>query len=640
MPRSNIDQALVTGLTLVANHALVSLVQDGLAAAALALVAGVDYAEHDRRWGQTTLALDLAGVAASLAVQRALPQRPRESILRSATRTGAWFTGAAAGAASIVGAYQEAQAASGRRSRFPVGLPITVAATAATEVRRRRFARRNEGLPAQSGQVDVMQSLAMSGAVTAASIGFATATRLVSDAIGDRVSRVLPGSTAFWRPVGRLATLGAIAAGVNAVARKVLSNIELKGEAFETAFDLPPPVAEVSGSSTSLVPFETLSLQGRRYVWNLVRPDVIASLMDEPAVAAPIRAYVGLASAPTEDERVELAMAELDRTGAFERSWLMFTSPTGTGYVNYAAVGALECLSRGDCATLAMQYSSRPSVLSLDRIDEGRHHADKMTAAIGARLAAMPEDRRPKFVVFGESLGAWTSQDPFEGRGTKGLQERCITHAIWIGTPYLSKWKDQVLHGDGPEIDRRLVGVFDNIGEWEQLSADERDTIRYVMITHQDDGVALFGPDTLLRAPDWLGPAETRPGRVPRGMRWMPTASFLQGLVDMKNSATVVPGQFDAVGHDYRLDLVPFFNAVLGFGEPRERVDRIVERLELQELNRARWIRSHSAAGESLAAAVAIRWMEEERAAGRDPDALLEASVRALIDQLDDSSTA
>ena len=73
-----------------------------------------------------------------------------------------------------------------------------------------------------------------------------------------------------------------------------------------------------------------------------------------------------------------------------------------------------------------------------------------------------------------------------------------------------------------------------------------------------------------------------------------------------------------------------------GSTSPPERVDQIVDRLERQELNRARWIESHGAAGTSLAAAVAIRWMDEERAAGRDPDAALEASVRALIEQLDD----
>ena len=76
------------------------------------------------------------------------------------------------------------------------------------------------------------------------------------------------------------------------------------------------------------------------------------------------------------------------------------------------------------------------------------------------------------------------------------------------------------------------------------------------------------------------------------------------------------------------------------FGATTDLVHRIVERLETQELNRTRWIASHQAAGSSLAAAVAIRWMEGERQAGRDPDAALEASVRALIAELPDDASA
>ena len=55
----------------------------------------------------------------------------------------------------------------------------------------------------------------------------------------------------------------------------------------------------------------------------------------QPAVADPVEVYVGLDNAPTPRARAELALAEMDRTGAWERSLLMLVSPTGTGYVNY-----------------------------------------------------------------------------------------------------------------------------------------------------------------------------------------------------------------------------------------------------------------------------------------------------------------
>ena len=60
-------------------------------------------------------------------------------------------------------------------------------------------------------------------------------------------------------------------------------------------------------------------------------------------------------------------MRELEDMGAFERKVLCFCSPTGTGYLNYVMMETLEYLTGGDCATFALQYSLRPSFISLDR---------------------------------------------------------------------------------------------------------------------------------------------------------------------------------------------------------------------------------------------------------------------------------
>ena len=150
------------------------------------------------------------------------------------------------------------------------------------------------------------------------------------------------------------------------------------------------------------------------------------------------------------------------------------------------------------------------------------------------------------------------------------------------------------------------------------------------MITHHDDGVALFGPELAIQAPEWLGPVDERPSHVPKGMRWMPSVAFFQVLVDMKNSATVVPGQFAAKGHDYRADLLPFFHATLGFEATDEQLDRITGYLEFEELRRSRWIEAHGATGKSLAAAVLERLLEEQREQGVDPNARLVQIVREL----------
>jgi len=451
-------------------------------------------------------------------------------------------------------------------------------------------------------------------------------------AIAGRVARlaagVLPGSETVWRPLGHAASLGMILAGGRAAAQRIFRMMEREQFAVEPAIDIAPLYPEVSGGEGSLVDFRTLAKMGRRFVWTARIPEIIEEVTGEKAKAMPIRAYVGLKSAATEEERVALAVAELERTGAFDRSWLMITTPTGTGYGNYAAAGTLEFLSLGDCANVAMQYGARPSPISLDRVSDGRAQARLLVDAIHAKLAARPADQRPKVIMFGESLGAWSSQDAFIDQGTQGLLDVGIDYAIWIGTPSESKWKEQVLRDDRPDVDPSLIGVFNDIDEWEALPAAERDRIRYVMITHYNDGVAVFGPGLAVQAPDWLGDPETRPPTVPKSQRWAPITAFVQALIDNKNAARVVPGVFNADGHDYRGDLVPFFNALLGFGVSSDRRAAIVAALETEEARRTRWITERGDVGESMAAAILDVVRKEE------PDAFADAVRRVEHDFL------
>ena len=103
-------------------------------------------------------------------------------------------------------------------------------------------------------------------------------------------------------------------------------------------------------------------------------------------------------------------------------------------------------------------------------------------------------------------------------------------------------------------------------------------------------------------------------------MRWTPTTGFFQVLVDMKNAANVVPGVFAATGHDYRADLLPFFNAVLGLDATPDQLASIGAWLEARESVQSQWMKAHGAVEKSLAATVLQRLMQEERDAGRDPD--------------------
>ncbi|MGZ8764577.1 MAG: alpha/beta-hydrolase family protein [Acidimicrobiia bacterium] len=637
MPRNTMDQAIVTGLSIAANHALVSLVQESIQSGALLVLGGGKRKGRnfdDRTWSQATIALDLVAVGAGIAIQRGLRQRHREPLPRATARTGGFVLAASGGAGAIIGVLQEAFAFSRGKARgtVPMVVPAASALAVVGEYRRRRAEHLDTGLPPEGVAASPAKALALGVLVTGAVSSMGLGERVLADAVATGTGRVLRVNPELLRPLGHAAAMLALTGATRVLVEKMYGSIEKREESVEAAFDVPPPNPFVSGSLDSHVDFSTLARQGRRFAWTVTSVDKIEEVMGEAATASPIRVYVGLESAEDEDARVALVLDELDRTGAFDRSWLLVDSPTGTGYVNYAAVNALELLSRGDCATVAMQYAAKPSVLSLGQVNEGRRQARLLLNALHARLTTMPADRRPKLVLFGESLGAWTSQDPFVDRGTQGLVDTGIDHSIWIGTPHFSKWKEQVLFDDRPDVDAGLVGVFSEIEEWKALEPAEREKLRYVMITHHDDGVAVFGPELAIQAPEWLGPPETRPTHVPRAMRWVPTTTFFQVLVDMKNSANVVPGKFAAKGHDYRGDLLPFFHATLGFAATEEQLDRIGTWLELEELQRSEWIKAHGAAGKSLASAIIEATIVEARELGEDANAVLARLVHAVAE--------
>jgi hypothetical protein len=81
----------------------------------------------------------------------------------------------------------------------------------------------------------------------------------------------------------------------------------------------------------------------------------------------------------------------------------------------------------------------------------------------------------------------------------------------------------------------------------------------------------------------------------------------------------VVPGQFEAEGHDYRADIVPFFDGVLGFESSPDLLDRITAALEEEEAFRTEWIAEHGQVGRSMASVVLSEVRESH------PEVFLEA---------------
>ncbi len=236
--------------------------------------------------------------------------------------------------------------------------------------------------------------------------------------------------------IGRAVNAAIWGAGAAALYNTGVARIARANEKIEPGYDNPPTSPHVSGGPGSISPFEELGLQGRRYVTDVVTTELIESTLGEPAVAQPVRAYVGVNSEPVYPAgRSEMMCDEMERVGAFDRSHLLLFSPTGTGWVDQAVVSAAELFTRGDMATACVQYGRSPSFLAVQTVALGRSQFRLLMWSVKQRLAERPPEKRPKVFVFGESLGAWSSSDIVMRTGIEGLDHYGIDRALWFGLP-------------------------------------------------------------------------------------------------------------------------------------------------------------------------------------------------------------
>ena len=122
------------------------------------------------------------------------------------------------------------------------------------------------------------------------------------------------------------------------------------------------------------------------------RPDVVRAARPSPAARPwtrcgwPSRCDAGDARA-----RADRAVRELVEAGGLDRAVLLVVLPTGSGWVNPAAVDAVELLAGGDVATVTVQYDDRPSYQSFlsgggDRAaEQARALLDALDRALVAR---------------------------------------------------------------------------------------------------------------------------------------------------------------------------------------------------------------------------------------------------------------
>lgn len=317
-----------------------------------------------------------------------------------------------------------------------------------------------------------------------------------------------------------------------------------------------------TGSAGSLIRWDDLGRMGRSAVSSGPTRTEIAALTGQPAME-PLRVYVGLNSADAIDARASLALAEMIRVGAFERSALVVTTPTGTGWLDPASQMPLEFLLHGDVATVAVQYSYLPSWLAL--MVEPSYGADTARALfrkVYDHWHALPKASRPRLYLHGLSLGALNSDlsvdlldvigDPFDG-------------ALWSGPPFQSRTWGQAtrerLPGSPAWLPRLRAGSVIRFAGPRATAAPTTDTnvdataardpgtdwgpMRIVYLQYASDPITFFETRSAVRAPDWM--TAPRGPDVSPELRWYPIITFLQLGLDMAIATTTPMGH----GHVY-----------------------------------------------------------------------------------------
>ena len=330
----------------------------------------------------------------------------------------------------------------------------------------------------------------------------------------------------------------------------------------ETDPDFSPPTSPLlSGGPGSLVSWESLGHQGRVFMSGGPTVDQLSKFNGTEAVE-PIRAYAGLNSADGIKATAALAARELQRTGGLNRAVVAVATTTGTGWINEAEASSLEYMYNGNTAIVSMQYSFLPSWLSflVDK-ENARQAGQALFEAVDALVRAMPENTRPKLVVFGESLGSFGGEAPF--LSLNNLIAR-TDGALFSGPTFQNTiWTDLTrnrdadspewlpIYGKGQNV--RFAAKAENLGR----PSDPWGEPRVVYLQHASDPIAWWSPDLLFTKPDWL--REQRGYDVSPRMEWIPVVTFLQVSADMAVAVDVPDGH----GHVYVRDVANAWAAIL-----------------------------------------------------------------------------
>ena len=353
------------------------------------------------------------------------------------------------------------------------------------------------------------------------------------------LTAVVLGSLLWW-----------IASGAFVNAFFTASNWIFSGRDLQDNPGVTMPASELrSGSPESLVAFEDLGRQGRTFVATGPTAADIDQVTGGGAID-PIRAYVGLRSADTVQERADLLLDELQRTGAFNREVLVLASVTGTGFIDPHSVDPLEYLWNGDTAIAGVQYSYLPSWISLLADQEEVEQTSQVVfRTIHDHWSTLPAADRPELYLYGLSLGTTGVESVLS---SIDILNEPIAGALMTGPPFLNEMRYEITRDRDagspawlPTFnDGRTVRFADESGVSERGGPVWGDT-RVLYLQHGSDPVVWFNQHLALDEPEWLQ-GERAPD-VSRQMAWYPLVTMWQVLLDLPAAGSIPEGY----GHLY-----------------------------------------------------------------------------------------
>lgn len=416
-------------------------------------------------------------------------------------------------------------------------------------------------------------------------IVFARILQLLVRLVSARLARRVP------HRVSKLLAVVLVAALIWSILDGVLfrGGLRLMDASYQQVDDLVDPDVErpadpvMTGSAASLLDWVGLGKAGRDFIASAPSREELGEFLGADATQ-PVRVYVGLNSAESVEERAKLALAELVRTGGFDRSVLVIVTPTGTGWVDPGGIATLEYLHRGDVASVAMQYSYLGSWLALlVEPGYGVESARALFREVYGYWTRLPGNARPRLYLHGVSLGAMNSDhsadlwdviaDPFHG-------------ALWVGPPFTSATWQSVTSGRTPGSrywlptfrDNSVIRFFNQHGSPGPQNAPWG-PMRIVYLQYASDPVTFFDPRSAWREPPWL--ADVRGPDVSPSLRWFPVVTLFHMTVDLA-LANRAP-----IGFGHRYAPGDFIEAWIAVTDPTGWTTREISRLKEKFSTRA-----------------------------------------------------